>query len=191
MALPNPGMDAVPFTPLTAEFLDDMIENIESLSDGTGFQNGAITTNTLAESAVTAGKLDYTSVPLTAFMAAPYDPTKVSAVTTVNTGIKFGTKTLTIYYRCFNSATPTPGTYSTIATVDFTSVFPGTTANVIDMRITGRFSPSNDILVVGTDVAAVQRLSGKLSATTKMVEVWGMFGSATAAYGTVMIYVLA
>lgn len=56
MALPNPGMDAVPFTPLTAEFLDDMIENIESLSDGTGFENGAITTNTLAESAVTARK---------------------------------------------------------------------------------------------------------------------------------------
>lgn len=56
MALPNPGMDAVPFTPLTAEFLDDMIENIESLSDGTGFQNGAITTNTLAESAVTFSK---------------------------------------------------------------------------------------------------------------------------------------
>lgn len=57
MALPNPGMDAVPFTPLTAEFLDDMIENIESLSDGTGFENGAITTNTLAESAVTPNKL--------------------------------------------------------------------------------------------------------------------------------------
>lgn len=58
MALPNPGMDAVPFTPLTAEFLDDMIENIESLSDGTGFENGAITTNTLAESAVTPNKLN-------------------------------------------------------------------------------------------------------------------------------------
>lgn len=56
MALPNPGMDAVPFTPLTAEFLDDMIENIESLSDGTGFEDGAITTNTLADNAVTAAK---------------------------------------------------------------------------------------------------------------------------------------
>lgn len=33
MALPNSGMDAVPFTPLTAEFLDDMIENIEYLGD--------------------------------------------------------------------------------------------------------------------------------------------------------------
>lgn len=33
MALPNTSMDAVPFTPLTAEFLDDMIENIEYLGD--------------------------------------------------------------------------------------------------------------------------------------------------------------
>ena len=43
MALPNPGMDAVPFTPLTAEFLDDIIENIESLADGTGIGDGAVT----------------------------------------------------------------------------------------------------------------------------------------------------
>lgn len=58
MALPNPGMDAVPFTPLTAEFLDDMIQNIESLSSGTGFANGAITTNTLADKAVNANKIE-------------------------------------------------------------------------------------------------------------------------------------
>lgn len=42
MALPNPGMDAVPFTPLTAEFLDDMIENIQSLSSGTGLDDSSV-----------------------------------------------------------------------------------------------------------------------------------------------------
>ena len=47
MALPNPGMDAVPFTPLTAEFLDDIIENIESLSSGTGIGDGSITADKL------------------------------------------------------------------------------------------------------------------------------------------------
>ena len=47
MALPNPGMDAVPFTPLTAEFLDDIIENIESLSSGTGIDDGSITADKL------------------------------------------------------------------------------------------------------------------------------------------------
>lgn len=62
MALPNTGMDAVPFTPLTAEFLDDMIENIESLSDGTGFATGAITTNTLADNGVTLSKIDRTGL---------------------------------------------------------------------------------------------------------------------------------
>lgn len=56
MSLPNPGMDAVPFTPLTAEFLDNMIENIESLADGTGFDAGAIGTTDIAAGAVTAAK---------------------------------------------------------------------------------------------------------------------------------------
>lgn len=42
MALPNLGMDAVPFTPLTAEFLDDMIENIESLAGGTGLNDRSV-----------------------------------------------------------------------------------------------------------------------------------------------------
>jgi len=61
MSLPNPGMDAVPFTPLTAEFLDDMIENIESLSSGTGFANNAIGASKLATSAITLGYAQITS----------------------------------------------------------------------------------------------------------------------------------
>jgi len=55
MALPNPGMDAVPFTPLTAEFLDDMIENIEftysGLSTGSGIGSGTITNAKLSTTA--------------------------------------------------------------------------------------------------------------------------------------------
>lgn len=40
--LPYPDQDAVPFTTLTAQFYDETIANIESLSAGTGFENGAI-----------------------------------------------------------------------------------------------------------------------------------------------------
>jgi hypothetical protein len=36
VSLPYPSMDAVPFTPLTAAFLDQMIANIEALAAGTG-----------------------------------------------------------------------------------------------------------------------------------------------------------
>lgn len=36
MALPYPGLDAVPFTTLPAEFLDKMNANIEALADGSG-----------------------------------------------------------------------------------------------------------------------------------------------------------
>lgn len=51
-------MEAVPFTPLTAEFLDDMNDNIESLSFGTGFEDGAINTDQLANSSVTGVKMN-------------------------------------------------------------------------------------------------------------------------------------
>lgn len=42
MALPNPGMDFTPFDTLPAASLDDMVENIESLADGSGFDAAAI-----------------------------------------------------------------------------------------------------------------------------------------------------
>lgn len=80
MGLPYPGMDAVPFTPLTAEFLDDIISNIESISGGTGFATSAITTASLADSNVTTGKL----------AAAAVTPDKRSggfAIGTVSTGV--------------------------------------------------------------------------------------------------------
>lgn len=57
MPLPKPDLDAIPFTPLTAQFLDDMIENIESLSDGSGFEDGAITTGSIADGAITGNKV--------------------------------------------------------------------------------------------------------------------------------------
>ena len=42
MALPYPNLDAVPFTPLTAEFIDNMNENITSLAAGTGMNTGIL-----------------------------------------------------------------------------------------------------------------------------------------------------
>jgi hypothetical protein len=61
MSLPNPGMDSVPFTPLTAEFLDDMIENINSLAAGTGFDNNAVPASALATTAITLGYTQITT----------------------------------------------------------------------------------------------------------------------------------
>ncbi len=43
MALPYTGMDFVPFDVLTAEELDKIVENIESLSSGSGLASGIIT----------------------------------------------------------------------------------------------------------------------------------------------------
>ena len=43
MALPNTGMSFSPFAILTAEELNDMVENIEALAAGTGLNDGSIT----------------------------------------------------------------------------------------------------------------------------------------------------
>lgn len=41
--LPNQGMDFTPFDILTAEEMDDLVENIESLADGSGIGDEAVT----------------------------------------------------------------------------------------------------------------------------------------------------
>ena len=63
MALPNPSMAFTPFDILLAEELNDLVENIESLADGTGFDAGAIGTTDLADGAVTSAKVDFTTFP--------------------------------------------------------------------------------------------------------------------------------
>lgn len=55
MSLPNPGMDAVPFTPITSEWGDDIIENIEALAAGTGLNAGAVPGSALNFAATGSG----------------------------------------------------------------------------------------------------------------------------------------
>lgn len=67
--LPNTGMSFTPFDPLPASDLNDLVENIEALSDGTGIINDAILTRHIANSNVTYPKLSLTTMP--AFLAYP------------------------------------------------------------------------------------------------------------------------
>lgn len=43
MSLPNPGMSFTPFDPLPASDLNDIVENVEALSAGTGLEDDAVT----------------------------------------------------------------------------------------------------------------------------------------------------
>lgn len=127
-----------------------------------------------------------------AMRAIPYDGTKTSAVTTIDTGIKFGSLKLMLHYRCYNVSVTTPGAYNLITTVDFTSVFANSsaTSSVVDYWVAGRFGPGSDFFVMGGDAAGSQRLSGKISYANRLVEVWGQFGGATTAYGVASILTL-
>ena len=51
MALPNPSMNFTPYDTLTAAELDNLVENIEALADGTGLNDAVITQDKLATGA--------------------------------------------------------------------------------------------------------------------------------------------
>lgn len=53
--LPNPSMVFTPFDQLPASDLNDIVENIEALSDGTGLSTNAVTAAKLATNAITLG----------------------------------------------------------------------------------------------------------------------------------------
>ena len=57
MSLPNPSMDFTALDTLSASSLDQLVENIESLSDGSGLEDLAITETKLGAGAVTNGKI--------------------------------------------------------------------------------------------------------------------------------------
>lgn len=59
--LPNQNMDFVPLAELPASDLDKLVENIESLADGSGIGDGAIDTAKIADGAVTNDKLSTTA----------------------------------------------------------------------------------------------------------------------------------
>lgn len=57
MPLPNPGQSFDPFDTLPASDLNDMVENIEALADGSGLDDGAIETDQIDDEAITPNKL--------------------------------------------------------------------------------------------------------------------------------------
>lgn len=59
--LPYPGKVYSPFDILTAEELNEDVANIESLATGTGIGDGSISTAAIANAAVTASKIDFTT----------------------------------------------------------------------------------------------------------------------------------
>ena len=62
MALPNPAMSFSPFAILTAEEMNNLVENNQALADGSGLNTGAITTIKIGAAAVTAAKIDWTTI---------------------------------------------------------------------------------------------------------------------------------
>lgn len=62
MSLPYPSMTFVPLDVLTADEMNQLVANIESLADGSGLDAGAIGTSAIANAAITSQKIDWTTI---------------------------------------------------------------------------------------------------------------------------------
>ena len=79
--LPNQGMVAVPFDIITSQWGNDIIENIESIASGPGIGDNAITTAKVAAAAITASKIDFTTMdvwPIIGQVTAASNTTSIS-----------------------------------------------------------------------------------------------------------------
>lgn len=83
MSLPNPSMDFTAFDVLTADQLDDMVENVEALAAGTGLNNSVVTASKLATGAQAA----YTATDQGIPSAAWSDLATVGPAVTVTIGV--------------------------------------------------------------------------------------------------------
>jgi hypothetical protein len=85
MSLPNPGMDAVPFTTLPASFLDQIIANVEALATGSGLNTNAISAVKLATNAICLGYQPITTTFSTS-STSDVQVTGLSAAVTIPSG---------------------------------------------------------------------------------------------------------
>lgn len=98
--LPNPGMDFTAFDTLPAASLDDLVENIESLADGSGisadvFELDSASTAT-GQSFPSTGPTDATSMSITFTTSASCTKIRVRAEATISSDTAAATNTLYI-----------------------------------------------------------------------------------------------
>jgi hypothetical protein len=93
--LPNDGMSFSPFAILTAEEMNDLVENIESLADGTGIGDGSVAADnidftTLKHSKIiTATRIATDSSGNVAYTGVGFKPSKIHAIMSMNTNTNF------------------------------------------------------------------------------------------------------
>lgn len=85
--LPNPGMDFTPFDILTAEEMDDLVENIESLADGSGIGDKAVTADKIDLSTLNYKKRLGEDITTSNFLITTNWTTRRSVTVTTTTGI--------------------------------------------------------------------------------------------------------
>lgn len=138
MSLPNEDMSFTPFDQLPASDLNDLVENIEALSDGSGLADGAVKADKLAVNAVTGNdgwistSDTWTYASASTFTVSGDQTTKYSKGTRLmwtQTTVKYGVVVASSYSAPNTTVTIAVNTDYTIANAAITANFYSYAAN--------------------------------------------------------------
>jgi len=185
MGLPNPDIEFVPITPGTAEDMNNMVENIESLSAGTGFEDGAIDTDTLAESAVTLEKFDTTTIPMGLFYLNSSQNTGSNAFAKVKLDSTAYNRLITFDGTTNNRVTITEaGIYHIDASVGNVSTANGSISAAAIYKNGSRFKQSHVLAVANTSTAGWSSISfDEEFAVNDYIELWFFYSGSAVGIG--------
>lgn len=164
--LPNQGMDAVPFTPITAQWGDEIIENIESLADGSGIGDEAVTTAKINDGAITSSKLGLS--PETAEVTTTQTTTSTSYTDLATSGpaatVTIGSNGLAWVHL---SATITNNTTNGFSYMGFAVSGASTVAAADAFALEEQFGSANVLLKVGISFLVTGLTAGSNTFTAK------------------------
>ena len=175
--LPNGSITVLPFDPITAQWANDINANILSLAGGTGFDDGAIDTNALAESAVTASKIDRGTVVQSGSMTS-----NVGGYTSARTTNLSYVKLLNIVICSFTTVTGTSNSGSVTMELPFN---PDSTSRQLMTYVRNNGSvetgPGLMTITANNKIADIRRDTGGLTFTASGTK---DIGAATFIYST-------
>lgn len=105
MSLPNPSMSFSPFDILTADEMNDLVENDQALAAGTGLDNGSITSSKVLDNNITAPKLATNAITLgyaqitSNFSVTSSTPTQVTGLSAA-VSIPSGGRRVKVTFQC-------------------------------------------------------------------------------------------
>lgn len=175
MSLPNPSMSFTPFDTLPASDMNDLVENIESLADGTGFDAGSIPASALASDAgyieiarttlsVAGDTITVNSIPNRKYLRIIINALNTGG--TIDTFLRFNNDSGSNYARRLssNGAADVTGTGTTLITFG-NAAYP--TYTIVDLDNISAQEKLATVMSIAQNTAGAANIPGRTVGTAK------------------------